>query len=198
MKIFNINNIYKAIPKSKKPIPLYLDWLNPSTYIGEGKIIEMLDFRPIIFFDNPLIKGTFIYFRPRKCLCEIISSNKYNKGFKKHFDIPFKIPEKTANEVLLMEERKFNKSKSQINTNIISTIIDFNNIIVDSLEEVEFSQEILKLYKKNGISSDKFEQIKEKLKNNLKERQDNINQIFDKLYSKKAERLKKMRKRNEE
>lgn len=198
MKIFNVNNIYKAVPKANKSISLYLDWLNPSTYIGEGKILEMLDFRPILFFDNPVIKNTFIYLRPRKCLCEIITSEKYEQGFRKHFDIPFKIPEKLANEVLLMEKRKFNKSKTQINTNVISTVIDFNNTLVDTLEEVEFSSEVLKLYKKQKISSEKFEDIKTKVNVNLKERQDNINYMFDKLYPEKAKRLRRLRKREQD
>lgn len=196
----SINNLYKAVPKSNKTVSLYLDWSNSSTYIGEGKILEMTDFKPIIISDNPLIKNAFIYIRPRRCLCEIISSDKYQKGFKKHFVIPFKIPAKLANEILLMEERKFNKNNSnnQLNSNVISTIISFNNSLVDTLEEVEFSKEVLKLYKKNGITSEKFEEIKEKLKINLKERQDNINDIFDKLYPEKAGRLKKLRKRDKD
>lgn len=205
MKIFNINNIYKAIPKPNKSklIPLYLNWLDVNSYIGEGKIIEMSDFKPIIFFDNPLIKNSNIYIRPRSCLCEIISSEKYEKGFKKHFIIPFKISEKIANQILLHDERILNKnntkSKKYYSNNVISIALEYNNYLVDSIEEIEFSQKVLNIYKKSkSLNSENIEKIKNELLNNLQLRQENINLQFDKLYPEKANKLKKLRKRKKD
>lgn len=194
MNIVDINNIYKAIPKKNKSISLYLDWLNSSSYVGEGKIIEMIDYKKIIFFDNPLIKNKFIYFRPRRCLCEIISSDNYPKGFRKHFVIPFRISEKIANKILLIEEKKINKIKNHNNGNIISNILEYNNSLTDTFDEINLQQEVLMLYKKNKIK-EKFEEIKEKLRINLEKRQKDIDNIFDKLYPEKAKRIAKKRKR---
>ena len=75
-KLYNINKLFKAIPIKNRDVLLYLDWMNEDTYVGKGKILEILESKPIIFIDNPLIKNTSIYFVPKMCLCEIKKSDK--------------------------------------------------------------------------------------------------------------------------
>ena len=151
-KLYLINTAFNSIiKKRKKTISLFLNWQDKKSYIGEGKILEMLEFTPIVFLDNPSVKNTFIYFRPRRCLCEIVESKFYDKGFKKHFIIPFKIPQKQAEELIPKEERKYNTPENNIKTNVIITALNFNNSLVDSIEEIEFSRQVLHLYKKQKI-----------------------------------------------
>jgi len=52
--------------------------------------------------------------------------------FKKHFVIPFRITKKIAEEILLLEERRFNKSSNNISTNLILNVISYNNSLVDT------------------------------------------------------------------
>lgn len=197
-KLYNINKLFKAIPIKNRDILLYLDWMNEDTYVGKGKILEILESKPIIFFDNPLVKDTFIYFQPKKCLCEIKKSDKYNKGEKRQFIIPFRISQKTGKEILLMEEKKFNTNSNIFHNNAITTVMEHNNFLVDSIEEIEFSREIRKLHKSRVITSEETFEIKEKLLANQKIRQQNINKMFDKLYPEKAKRLRKLKKREKD
>lgn len=190
--IFTANAIYKkTIQKEKKTVSLYLDWKDETTYVGEGKLIEILDLQPIIMIDNPSIKNTFLYFRPKRCLCEIIESTLYSKGFKKHFVIPFRITKKIAEEILLLEERRFNKSSNNISTNLILNVMSYNNSLVDSLEEVKLSEKVSSTYRtrSTGFSSEESKKIKEKLIENQRKRQDYIDRQFDKLYPEKAKKL---------
>ena len=55
-KLYNINKLFKAIPVKDRSVLLYLDWMNEDTYIGKGKILEILESKPIIFVENPLVK----------------------------------------------------------------------------------------------------------------------------------------------
>lgn len=196
-KLYLVNTAFNSIiKKRKKTISLFLNWQDKKSYIGEGKILEMLDFTPIVFLDNPSVKNTFIYFRPRRCLCEIVESKFYDKGFKKHFIIPFKIPQKQAEELIPKEERKYNTPENNIKTNVIITALNFNNSLVDSIEEIEFSRQVLHLYKKQKITDQNLTDIKEQLNKNLELRQKNIDDTFDRLYPDKAKKLKRLKKRN--
>lgn len=198
-KLYAANSIFSTIVrKRKKTVSLFLDWQNKKTYVGEGKIIEMLDFKPVVFIENPAIKEeAFLYFRPRKCLCEIIESAFYEKGFKKQFVIPFRIPQKHAEELLSKEERKYNpRNTNNERKNVLISAINFNNTLIDTIEEVEFSREVLYLYKKQNITEQKYAEIKEKLQKNIEQREKNIDERFDKLYPEKAKRLKRLKKRN--
>lgn len=198
-KLYTVNTVFNSVIKRrKKTISLFLDWQDKTTYIGEGKIIEMLDFSPIIFLDNPSIKDTYLYFRPRRCLCEIVKSSFYEKGFRKHFTIPFKIPQKQAEELLPKEEKKYNNTSNNIKTNIIMSAINFSNSLVDSVEEIQFSREVLNLYKKQNISEQKFVEIKEQLQKNLEQRQKDIDERFDKLYPEKAKKLKRYKNKQDD
>lgn len=198
-KLYTVNSVFSSIVKRrKKTTSLFLNWQDKSTYVGEGKIIEMLDFNPIIFIDNPSVENTYLYFRPRRCLCEIIESKFYEKGFKKHFIIPFKIPQKHAEELLPKEERKYNNTSNNIKTNIIISAINFSNSLVDSIEEIQFSREVLNLYKKQNISEQKFTEIKEQLQKNLEQRQKDIDKRFDKLYPEKAKKLKRYKNKQDD
>ena len=152
-KLYNINKLFKAIPVKDRDILLYLDWMDEDTYVGEGKIIEILENKPVIFVDNPLVKDSSIYFLPKRCLCEIIKSNKYLKGEKRQFIIPFRVPVKTGKELLLSEEKRFNNNSNVFHNNAITTVMDHNNSLVDSIEEVEYSREILKIHKNRVITS---------------------------------------------
>lgn len=195
-KLYLVNTAFNSIiKKRKKTISLFLNWQDKKSYIGEGKILEMLDFTPIVFLDNPSVKNTFIYFRPRRCLCEIVESKFYDKGFKKHFIIPFKIPQKQAEELIPKEERKYNTPENNIKTNVIITALNFNNSLVDSIEEIEFSRQVLHLYKKQKITDQNLTDIKEQLNKNLELRQKNIDDTFDRLYPDKAKKLKKLKKK---
>lgn len=195
-KLYLINTAFNSIiKKRKKTISLFLNWQDKKSYIGEGKILEMLEFTPIVFLDNPSVKNTFIYFRPRRCLCEIVESKFYDKGFKKHFIIPFKIPQKQAEELISKEERKYNTPENNIKTNVIITALNFNNSLVDSIEEIEFSRQVLHLYKKQKITDQNLTDIKEQLNKNLELRQKNIDDTFDRLYPDKAKKLKRYKRR---
>lgn len=191
-ELFKANAIYKKIPK-EKIISLYLDWKDESTYIGKGKILSIVDSKPIIFIDNPLIKNGSLYFEPKKCLCEIIESKEFEKGFKKHFIVPFKLTRKTANEILLKEERTFNKvsnSRLEFKSSVVSRALSYNNSLVDSIEEIELANEVNILFRSQSITGEKYIEIKERLNNNLEKRQLNIDKTFDRLYPEKAKRLK--------
>lgn len=190
-ELFKANAIYKKIPK-EKIISLYLDWKDESTYIGKGKILSIVDSKPIIFIDNPLIKNGSLYFEPKKCLCEIIESEKFEKGFKKHFIVPFKLTRKTANEILLKEERTFNKvsnSRLEFKSSVVSRALSYNNSLVDSIEEIELANEVNILFRSQSITGEKYIEIKERLNSNLEKRQLNIDKTFDRLYPEKAKRL---------
>lgn len=200
-KLYTANSVFSSIVKRrKKTVSLFLNWQNKKTYVGEGKIIEMLDFKPVFFIQNPSIKDeAFLYFRPRKCLCEIVESNFYEKGFKKHFIVPFKIPQKHAEELISKEERKYNpRNTNNERKNVIISAINFSNSLVDSIEEIQFGREVLNLYKKQNITEQKFKEIKEQLQKNLEQREKNIDEMFDKLYPEKAKRLKRLKKRDNE
>lgn len=190
-QLFKANAIYKKIPK-EKIISLYLDWKDESTYIGKGKILSIIDSKPIIFIDNPLIKNGSLYFEPKKCLCEIIESEEFEKGFKKHFIVPFKLTRKTANEILLKEERSFNKvsNSSEFKSSVISRAMSYNNSLVDSIEEIELASEVNILFRSQSITGEKYIEIKERLNSNLEKRQLNIDKTFDRLYPEKAKRMK--------
>jgi phosphopantetheine adenylyltransferase len=197
-KLYNINKLFKAIPVKDRDVLLYLDWMDEDTYVGKGKIIEILESKPIIFVDNPLVKDSSIYFLPKRCLCEIKKSDKYLKGEKKQFIIPFRVPVKTGKEILLSEEKRFNNSSNVFHNNAITTVMDHNNSLVDSIEEVEYSREILKIHKNRVITSEEVTEIKGKLLVHQKIRQSNINRMFDKLYPEKAKRLKRLKKREKD
>lgn len=190
-ELFTANTIYKKIPK-EKTISLYLNWQDESTYIGKGKILSITENKPIIFIDNPLVRNTYLYFEPKKCLCEIVESEMYEKGFRKHFIVPFKLTKKTGEEILSKEEKSFNKSSksSDFKSSIVTRAMSFNNSLVDSFEEVQLAEEVIFLFKTQSITGEKYTEIKEKLNNNLEKRQLNIDKTFDRLYPEKAKRLK--------
>ena len=201
-KLYTANSVFNSIVKRrKKTVSLFLNWQDKKTYVGEGKIIEMLDFKPIIFIQNPSVKeeDAFLYFRPRKCLCEIVESSSYEKGFKKHFVIPFRIPQKHAEELISKEERKYNpRNTNNERKNVIISAINFSNSLVDSIEEIQFGREVLNLYKRQKITEEKYIEIKEQLQKNMEEREKYIDERFDKLYPEKAKRLKRLKKRNDD
>ena len=197
-KLYNINKLFKAIPIKNRDVLLYLDWMNEDTYVGKGKILKILESKPIIFFDNPLVKNTSIYFVPKMCLCEIKKSDKYFKGEKRQFIIPFRVSQKAGKEILLLEEKRFNNISNNFNNNAIKTVMDHNNYLVDSIEEVEFSREILKIHQNRVITSEETVVIRERLLANQRLRQININRMFDRLYPEKAKRLRKLKKREKD
>lgn len=197
-KLYNINKLFKAIPIKNRDVLFYLDWTDENTYVGKGKILKILESKPIIFINNTLIKNSLIYFIPKLCLCEIKKSDYYLVGEKKHFIIPFRVSQKTGKETLLMEEKRFNNNFNVFHNNAITTVMNYNNSLVDSIEEVEYSREILKIHKSRVITSEETFEIKKRLLANQKLRQVNINKMFDKLYPEKAKRLRKLKKREKD
>ena len=89
-----------------------------------------------------------------------------------------------------MEEKRFNNNTNVFHNNAITTIMDHNNLIVDSIEEVEFSEKVRKIHKNRVITQSETLVFREQLLVYQQLRQLNINKMFDKLYPEKAKRLK--------
>jgi len=126
----------------KKEIKIYLDWQNKDTYIGKGIILKTLENKPIVCFDKKLKTNNKIInecFQPKRCLIEIIESNLYIKGFKKHFIIPFRVNIKSF-------KNPYDIKLPNIN-DITNEILIRNNQIFDTYDEIKLRDEYLKSLK---------------------------------------------------
>lgn len=85
-------------------IDLYLDWNDSNTFVGKGKILEVLDSKPIVEVGGR-------YYIPRRCLVEISSSHCYREGFQKHFIHLFPATEKQAEKLLKIESKEVGTKK---------------------------------------------------------------------------------------
>jgi len=143
---------------------LYLNWQDRNTFVGVGEIIEELEEKPVVCFDNNC-------FLPKRCLVEIIHSDEFPTGFRKHFIIPFSIGVSSSKK-LLKKEAKEIEDKEYFGLSAADEIMSRDNPITETDLDLDVRNYYLKLRNQYSFRGKRVPEEKIKHLEELKKRAD--------------------------